>query len=260
MSLVGTMSSASNLVQAGSGALSLLGATKVFLAQKGIGGFLFDDYGFELNDQVQLSAQITDHYNEDNQAIQDHVAIEPVKITITGLVSELIYTKSAAEEYAQEVIDRLGPLGVFSGKRTQSAQSFLSQVSRTKSAVTSVVNGFKSFASLFSEDYGRNNQQNSFHELENLFNYKQIITVATPWKTFKNMIIESLGVEQDETTKEISTFTVVLKEMRFASTATSLGKLLGRIQAQKSPTENKGVSPGQSILSQGADAVGNVLK
>lgn len=52
----------------------------------GIAGFLFDIRGEEV---AELISEITDHYVEDNTAIQDQVALKPEMITVRGLVAEL---------------------------------------------------------------------------------------------------------------------------------------------------------------------------
>ena len=54
---------------------------------QGIGGFVFDYLG-DVN--VSLQADITDHFAEDNTAIQDHVAMRPIKVVMRGFVSELV--------------------------------------------------------------------------------------------------------------------------------------------------------------------------
>lgn len=52
----------------------------------GIAGFLFDIRGEE---SAEVSSEITDHYVEDNTAIQDQVALKPEIITVRGMVAEL---------------------------------------------------------------------------------------------------------------------------------------------------------------------------
>ena len=52
----------------------------------GIAGFLFD---LQADDEIHLQSDITDHYVEDNTAIQDHIALRPEEITLKGLVAEL---------------------------------------------------------------------------------------------------------------------------------------------------------------------------
>lgn len=63
----------------------------------GIAGFLFDISGEEM---VELASVITDHYTEANTAVQDNIALEPEKITVRGLVAELVQTAPAPQEVA----------------------------------------------------------------------------------------------------------------------------------------------------------------
>ena len=49
-------------------------------------GFLFNILGEEV---VTLTADATDHYVEDNSAIQDHIALKPITITLHGYIGEV---------------------------------------------------------------------------------------------------------------------------------------------------------------------------
>ena len=50
----------------------------------GISGFLFD---VAEDDEFSLQSEITDHYVEDNSAMQDNWAIRPEEITLTVVVA-----------------------------------------------------------------------------------------------------------------------------------------------------------------------------
>lgn len=63
----------------------------------GIAGFLFDIAGDEW---VELTSQITDHYTEANQAVQDNIALAPEKITVRGMVAELVAATPAPQPVA----------------------------------------------------------------------------------------------------------------------------------------------------------------
>ena len=49
------------------------------------------------DDTVTYNAQITDNWIESNSAIQDHIALQPVTITMRGLCGELVYDAKQAE-------------------------------------------------------------------------------------------------------------------------------------------------------------------
>lgn len=63
----------------------------------GIAGFLFDIPGDEW---IELESQITDHYTEANTAIQDNIALSPEKVTVKGIIAELVATTPAAQQTA----------------------------------------------------------------------------------------------------------------------------------------------------------------
>jgi len=256
MSFLASAAAASSVIQVGGSALSLIpGAAALIFddeTKPGIAGFVFD---IPISEQLQLNSQITDHWLEDNSAIQDHIALEPVRITLTGEVGELIHSKTALETYAQEVLDRLGPLGVLTPEQSLSAQRHLSEVSRLKSAATTALNQLDSLAGMFSDSFGKNYQQEAYLTLSEFRDKRGILTVETPWKTFKNMVIESLTFEQDESTKDVTTITATFKQIRLVETQTIAGELLGRIKEQKSDVADKGVSKGKSVAASAFDAV-----
>jgi uncharacterized Fe-S center protein len=86
MAITGSLASLSNNVN------FLSSATQQAIVKpedfKGIAGFVFDVITL---DSIELSSDITDHYIEDNTAINDHIALKPEIIRVEGLVGELKY-------------------------------------------------------------------------------------------------------------------------------------------------------------------------
>lgn len=250
--LVMAPNAATNLVQIGGSVMSLAGATKALVSPQneveGIDGLVFD---IPETESIQLSAQITDHVVEDNSAMQDHVSISPVKITLTGKVAELVMTKSKLQKYAELALTTLAAIPVIGGTASASAMRAMSEATRAKQAVDSTLAKFKNMSSLLGgEDAGKNKQQKFYSQLEQMFYGRGRFTVQTPWKTFENMVIESVSIEQDESTNTWSTVTVTMKQVRLAQTKTVTGKLKGRIEAQKQPEVKKGAASGKSIAKQ----------
>lgn len=272
MGLLGNMASASGTLQGATNAVSLLGATKALITgpntPPGITGpdlsvpgslssyfpaflkniffkqtsYLFD---VSLTDQVNLSAQVTDHYTETNYAIQDHVAINPVKISLTGIAAELVFSRSKLEKYVQQVLNTLTPLGILSPEQSASAQRYLSEVNRLQTSIENTFGAInETLGTLGFSSFGRNKQQRAYAVFEGWFNNRCLLQVETPWKTFDGMIIESFSFDQDETTKDMTTITVNFKQIRSVSTSAGIGQLKGRIMSQLSPSADKGVSKG----------------
>jgi hypothetical protein len=228
--------------------LSIANATKAFLSgpkqQDGINGYFFD---IPISEQIKLNTQITDHFVEENYAIQDHIAIEPVEITLVGNVAELVYTKSDLEAYLQTVLDRLGPLGALAPGLSSSAQKALSTYNQLNSAVKNVV---KQFKNLKGDKAAPTNQSAIYLKFEEWLQNRVIMKVQTPWKTFPSMVLKSVTFDQDAETKDRSEVTIVCKEIRTVKVLTGVGTLVGtqRNAAQKSTPVSQGVTGGSSVL------------
>jgi len=272
MALLDTMGMIANGLQFTSSSLSLMSDFKnILLTAPGIsasltnptiGGLLTNMVGFPTgvtpygkspnlsvitNDQIDMKAQITDHYTEENFAIQDHIAFEPVKFTIVGEVGELTYSPSPLEKYVQAVFDRLGALDIIQPKMCVKAYQYLSAYSRLQSAISStmkVVNDLAGMAGI--DGWGLNKQQEAFKFFTGLYSQRTLLRVDTPWKSFDNMLIESLSFVQEEETKHKTKITIGFKQLRTISTLTNTGPLTGKIASQAKDLAKKGPAPGQA--------------
>ena len=255
MGAVSTIAGVTNTVAIGGSALSLIGATKALLSPspvEGIGGLIFD---LPETESLQLKAQITEHFVEDNSAMQDHIAISPRSITLTGKVAELVLTKSEIQKYAESVITKLAALGILAPGMSQSAAKLLAQYQRTEQAIKQTLAQLKNAAALFSGEPAKNKQQEYYAQISGMFYGRGLFSVETPWCTLKNMAIESVSFEQDESTKDWSSVTVNLKEIQLAKTKTITGKIQqGRLAAQAAPTAEKGKVGDKSVAARGWDA------
>lgn len=250
MSILASVGALSGTISAGSSALSVLGLTKALVTPKnpppGIAGFLFDIPETEM---VTHTAQITDHYTEENYTVQDHIAFDPLKITLSGRVGELVYRKSAAAKYVEQVLGRLGPLGVLQPGVSTKAAQYISEGERLADSVGSALSELGTlFDIVTGSDPSLNKQQKAFKMFEVFFYGRALLTVQTPWKTYDDMAIETWSADQDNTTVNESTFNVTFKQLRIVKTTTNVGQLKGRIEAQKSDSKNLGKQPGSSAL------------
>lgn len=262
MSVLNTISGVSQGVNIGGSALSLLPMGAALVKNlinkpvRGIEGFLFD---IDLTQNVSYSAQITDHFTENNSAIQDHVAFDPLKITLTGKVAELVYTKSSGLAFLSATIDRLTPLGVLKPEMSLQARQYIAAADQLRSAKDTVEKSLTSLSDIFASEPSKNNQQGAFWMFEEFFKGRSLLSVETPWRTYKNMMIESWTADQDEASIYETTFTLVFKEMRFISTTTNTGQIIGRIKEQKAEAQDKGTqAKGGSIALTGLQKVGAV--
>lgn len=222
----------------------------------GIGGFVFD---YEGEDMLTLHADITDHYTEDNTAIQDHVARNPTRISLRGYVGELVYNPNTGILGALDSIqNRLTTVPVYLGKYTPGALSSIQRViTKTNSTVNQInqaVARVKNVVGIFGNaSPGQTQQEIAFNKLSALWETNQMMIVETPFGIFGNMLIEDLVFVQAEDTRQWSDVTVKLKAMRFASTQTaSIDFKSGRAAPQGESQVNKGSTKGtpvnQSVL------------
>jgi len=247
-----------NIAKAGS-SLSLASVTTALVTgqtPKGIAGFVFD---IPETSNAVLAAQVTDHFTETNFSIQDHVAIDPVKVTLVGKVGELVYHETALEQYVETVLATLTPLGVLTQKQSAEVLQALSEFNRLISAAQNVLKSASSLYGFLSGSPSLNNQQNTYQMFEKYVNGRALLTVETPWETYQNMVIESLTADQDDTTLNESTFTVQFKQIRFVSTTAGVGTLSGRAIAQAMSPTNSGTTTGTgSAAVEGYKAVGAI--
>lgn len=281
MSLTDLPASGLGQIENGKGYLDNL-ATKYVVrpkTAKGIAGFVFD---YEGETRLRQEAESTDHFAEDNSAIQDHIAQKPVRLTLRGFVAELAQTPTNGLLGALNVIQNkltvvpayLGhytpqALNVVQGALTQ-AQSVVNQVNQGLARAKNIVGLLGKGAP------GKTKQELAYAQLAALGfpdpnatvsgqgpvnNTPHIFVVSTPFKVFDNMMLETLDMVQDETTKFWSDITVTLKQMRFAQTSSIpnlLSNFSGRASQQAQPQTDKGKTPGTpaqaSLLYQGVHA------
>lgn len=188
----------------------------------GVGGFVFD---IEAETSVNLTAEITDHFTENNVSIQDHIAIKPKKITLKSYVGEV---RDAVDPntgtFPQVLTQKLTALSQFlpqlSNAETQ-AQSLLAAVTlgSTSDAIQSIANdGVNLWNFVKNSMPTQTRQAQAYAFFKALYEKKILVSVQTPFEFMSQMAIESIIAMQPEESKNVSHFTIILKEIRFAST------------------------------------------
>lgn len=190
-------------------------------------------FNYEGEQVANLTSDITDHFIEDNTAVQDQIALKPVTISTQGFVGELNDIAPAALQPVQQIAEKLTTVEGYVPSLSATAllayaEAFqLYQVGATalNSAVSvwstingsggeSVING-----SGISSQPNQTQQQIYFQQFYAYWQNRTLFTIQTPWAIFQDMAIQSLSAVQDENTRVISTFNVTFKQLRFASTA-----------------------------------------
>ncbi len=185
----------------------------------GIGGLVFDVVGESI---AQLNAEITDHYTEDNRALQDHMAIRPKRITLKGYVGELVYGDSGQNNsFVQTLTQKLTVVSSFlpllsaAATQMQSAGADPLASTLTLSSTANIYSVVKNSLGAFGNS---SKQQNAYSFFQALQSQAILMGIQTPWEFLTNMAIESIVAIQNEETRDITDFSVTFKQIRIATT------------------------------------------
>lgn len=188
----------------------------------GLGGFVFDVEGESI---ANLSADITDHYTEDNKAVQDHIAIKPKKITLKGYVGELIFHgDDSATGFLETAVQKLTTLTAYLPTLASSADQLVNtfqQPSASDITLSDASNIFGLVKNLINAFGDQAQQAQGYSYFKALMEAKILMGVQTPWEFMTNMAIENVIAIQSEDTKTVTDFSVTLKEIRIAKTLTT---------------------------------------
>lgn len=187
--------------------------------QTGISGYVFDVIDDE---EVSVDSDITDHYVEANYAIQDHIALRPIRFTLRGFVGELVddFPNALATIYTQAkgLLSLGGLLPTFN---TQDAE-FYAKLNNIVQLGTNVVNQANNIFSLFnSSSTTATRQQKAFQYFLGMWQTRQLCKVETPFAIFENMAIENIRALQSGATRIMSDFTITFKQIQTVSSVIS---------------------------------------
>lgn len=219
-------------------------------------------FHYEGEQTVSLTNDITDHYVEDNTAVQSNIAIRPIEITTQGFVGELLdfvpanSTLGAAAAAVQTAAQKLTLLASYTPALSVTALTAYNNALfayQTLSALansaistyqsiagaggTSVING-----TTLTPQPSQNNQQTYFQQFFLYSTNRTLFTVQTPWAIFQNMAIKSLRAVQDAETNQISDFEITFKQMRFATSSTAFSTSAGTLTSDNSEGRNSNQS------------------
>ncbi len=184
----------------------------------GISGFVFD---IPLRENIELSADVSEHYTESGSFINDHVVLKPVRIMLQGLIGELAALTGIGTNELSELNNRLETveayLGDFTPGMVQILQNAITDTDQALNALNEQIKRAENIIGLFEgESPDQTRQQQYFQQIEALWKAKTLVTVQTPWKYYDSMIIDGISMIQNEDTDEITDISVTMREMRFA--------------------------------------------
>jgi hypothetical protein len=232
--------------------------------------FLFN---YEGEQSVTIESDITDHFVENNTAIQDQIALRPEIVTTHGFIGELTNIAPPALAAVKAIADKLVVVGAFTPVLSATALLAYAQAFQAyQVAINARDAAVSAFSSLTNTGNGQsvvgsnglvtqpnqNKQQIAFQQFYGYWRNRTLFTVQTPWAVFLNMAIRSLRAIQGEDTRVITDFEISFKMIRTAQTVTVPIIRQNRLNSQSAGPTNLGTStPVPSIsLSTGLSANG----
>jgi hypothetical protein len=232
-------------------------------------------FHYEGEQTVTLQSDITDHFIENNTAIQDQISLKPIVITTHGFIGELNNVPPPELALLLQASNTLTSIGAYVPGLSQTAQLAYAQAFAAYQTAQSAVNaGISAWSSitgtggtsvvgsggLVSTSQNQNKQQTYFQQFYGYWNTRTLFTVQTPWAIFQNMAIQNLRAIQDEATRMITDFEVSFKMINVARTALGNTQLQtqGRLQNQSFPLENNGtgsITPNAKTIPAGVTGV-----
>lgn len=206
-------------------------------------------------EQVSVfKSDITDHYVEDNTAVQDQIALKPEMITTHGFIGELNDVPPSGFGFLSSLTSKLGVLGAYAPGLTNTALGAINTAqnvySSASKAVNSVVGALSSLSGNASQNVvgssgitqgsTQNQQQKIFAQFYGYWRNRTLFQVQTPWGVFQNMAIDELRVIQSDETNTVSEFQITFKMIRFSNVAVNPTVVTGRLSAQSASAVSHG--------------------
>lgn len=223
----------------------------------GVSGFVFDIVD---NEEIFLDSEITDHYVEDNYAIEDHIALKPERFVLRGYVAEIkdIFPNTVLSLLTN--IQSLGSIGGFLPEFAAQATEVYGKIADVASKIGNVFNQAQNIYDMFqNSSTTATKQQKAFKYFRDLWISNTLCDVETPFGILTNMAIENVRALQKGDTKFISDFVITFKKIRVTNTIaygpsglTGAAQVSsGRLEDMLSSVQNNGQTNGQAYNDNG---------
>jgi hypothetical protein len=192
--------------------------------------FLFQYCGEQA---ITLKSDITDHFIEDNTALQDQVALRPELYSCHGFIGELNDVVPEVLLPVKAVADKLTVINAYVPGLSISAllvyntafQAYQVAQLAQSAAISAWTSALPSPTPDAAADVifptKQNKQQRAFQFFYAYWKKRTLFTVQTPWAIHKNMALETVHAVQDADTRLITDFELTFKQIRIARTQTS---------------------------------------
>lgn len=185
----------------------------------GDNGFLFDITGKE---EVVRECDITDHYVEENFAVQDNISFRPTMVNLKGYMGEVKQIYSGSGINLLTNIESLGSLGGLAPNFAQQSAQIYSKVAGIAGKISNIASQASNLFGMFGLSGPKKSAAQDAYEFFVLaMAFRVLCTVQTPFAKHTNMAIVRVSSVQGEDSKTITDFTVTFKEIRKVKTITN---------------------------------------
>ena len=200
-------------------------------------------FNYEGEQTVTLDSDITDHFVEDNTAIQDQISLKPITVTTSGYIGELNDVVPSALQSLRVVSEKLTVVGGYAPGLSTTALIAYAQAKQLYDIAASTLNSAVSAWNTITGGNSQTKQQAAYSQFEGYWKRRTLFTIQTPWTKYEDMAIKTLRAIQDEETRMISTFEITFKQIKFAKTVTrtKFSSFQGRAKNQSDKVVNLGV-------------------
>jgi hypothetical protein len=229
-------------------------------------------FHYEGEQTSTIDSDITDHYAEDNIAIQDQISLKPIMVTTHGFVGELNDVAPIGLQTLQQVAQKLVTIGAYTPGISATAALAYNEAafaySTAQNAANAAVSSWQTINNIGGGTAGGENVINGNDIVNNnptigflsgsqtkqqwyyqvFYSYwltRTLFTIQTPWAIFQNMAIKTLRAVQDAETEVITDFELTFKQLRFvslnpSSQITTSDNSQGQLQYQTQQAINNG--------------------
>jgi hypothetical protein len=223
----------------------------------GIAGLVFDWTGEE---RLELRAEVTDSWVEDNTAVNDQMALNPERFILNASTAEIVFNPAAASSAPPQPANPFPLNSPMVPQLTPGAQAAqVANSAPSAAAAQGTTNLYQYYLGLQANSPSR--QATIVGFIYQLWKGRVLFTVETPWGIFDSMVIELADAVQSEETTGRTDHKITFKKFRIVQDgALTPDSLLGRAFNQASEADpNLNGNVGQTTYSdqQSQQLIGN---
>ena len=209
----------------------------------GYAGFMFDIIDEE---ETKLESEITDHYIEDNTAVQDTIALKPIEVVAKGFIGEYTYETPIIDQVIQKASGKLAMVQQYLPKLSNYANKLLQKSQKISNRLEIAQNKTENLYKIFNDvgNVSNSKQVRAYAYFSAAWQSRQLFKIQTPYCFYDNMAIKQIKFIQTGESKDKSQIEIIFKQIRQTKT-TDEASVQGRLKAQISKRVNAGLIKGK---------------